>query len=51
MRIQQRENILKSGVEATEVCKVRDGVIDEQVDSIIEVAKCKDDKVKETIKE
>lgn len=51
MRIQQRENILKSGVEATEVGKVRDGVIDEQVDSIIEVAKCKDDKVKETIKE
>jgi len=51
MRIQQKEDILKSGVEATETGKVRDGVIDIQLESIIEAVKGEEDKVKGTVKE
>lgn len=50
-RREKQDDVLKSGVEATEVGKVRDGVIDEQVDSIVQLAKGKDDKTKGTIKE
>lgn len=51
MRIQQKEDILKSGIEATEVGNVRNGVIDDQIESIIEVSKGKEDKVKGNVKE
>lgn len=50
-RREQQDDILKSGVEATEVGKVRDGVIDKQLDNIMKLAIGKDDNVKGTVKE
>lgn len=47
MRINPKEDILKSGVEATEVGKVREGVIDAQLEGIIGTAKGKEDQVEE----